>query len=50
MAQRTSQSVAVEIDTGKSDVVWNVKQDLLSRFDTLLIVATDEDALRKLDE
>jgi hypothetical protein len=42
-------SIAIEIETGKSDVVWNVKQDLLSRFSTVLVVATDEGALDRVE-
>ena len=30
-------------------MVWNVKQDLLSRFSTVLVVATDEGALEKVE-
>ncbi len=41
---RESDSLAVEIETGKSDVVWNVKQDLLMGW-RVLVVATDRKAL-----
>ncbi len=49
LARKGTESIAVEIETGKSDVVWNVKQDLLSRFSSLLVVATDEGALWKVE-
>jgi predicted RecB family endonuclease len=49
LARKGTESIAVEIETGKSDVVWNVKQDLLSRFSQVLVVATDERALDKVE-
>ena len=49
LARRASDSVAVEIETGKSDVVWNVRQDLRAGFDRVLVVATDESALKKVE-
>ncbi len=45
LAVKDGESVAVEIETGKSDIARNVKQDLLSGFGKVLIVATDEKAL-----
>ncbi len=47
---KDGKSIAIEIETGKSDVVRNVKQDLLSRFDKILIIATDTKALRKVEQ
>ncbi|MBE3144679.1 MAG: hypothetical protein IMZ61_12280 [Planctomycetes bacterium] len=40
----------IEIETGKSDVVWNVRQDLLSNYDKVLVVATDEKAMKIVEE
>jgi len=48
-ARKGAENIAVEIETGKSDVVSNVKQDLLSRFSKVLVVATDEGALNKIE-
>ncbi len=50
LARAAGQTLAVEIETGKSDVVWNVKQDLLSGFSRVLVVATDESAIRKVEK
>ncbi|MCB7129544.1 MAG: hypothetical protein J3T61_08410 [Candidatus Brocadiales bacterium] len=49
LATKGAESIAVEIETGKSDVVWNVKQNLMSRFNSVLVVATDESALDKVE-
>lgn len=49
LATKASESVAVEIETGKSDAVWNVKQDLLAHFRKILVVATDRTALEKVE-
>jgi hypothetical protein len=47
--RKGGKSIAIEIETGKSDVVWNVQQDLLSRFSSVLVVATDEGALDRVE-
>jgi hypothetical protein len=49
-AARVSESVAIEVETGKSDVVKNVKEDLLSGFGRVLVVCTDEKALKKVEK
>ena len=46
LLRRESESVAVEIESGQSDVVSNVKRDLLERVSRVLIVAIDQSALR----
>jgi hypothetical protein len=38
--------LVVEVETGKSDVVANVLNDLRSGFNPVVVVATDDDALR----
>lgn len=50
LARKDNESVAIEVETGKSDVVKNVKQDLRARFTRVLVVATDENAMRKVEE
>ncbi len=50
LALKDGKSIAIEIETGKSDVVKNVQQDLLSGFDKILVVATDAKALRKVEQ
>ena len=50
LAVKDSKSIAIEIETGKSDIVRNVKQDLLSGFDKVLVVAVDEKALGKVEQ
>ena len=49
LATNASERVGIEVETGKSDVVWNVKQDLLAGFDRVIVVATDESALAKIE-
>lgn len=41
--------VGVEIETGKSDVVKNVKQDLMFGCTRIVIVATDKGAFGKVE-
>jgi uncharacterized protein DUF87 len=48
-ATKASESVAIEIETGKSDVVSNVKRDLLSGVQKVIVVATEEGALKKIE-
>jgi len=49
LARKASESVAIEVETGKSDVVHNVRQDFLEGFQTIVVVATDENALRTVE-
>jgi len=50
VARKGAENIAIEVETGKSDVVWNVRQDLLSNYDKVLVVATDEKALKKVEQ
>lgn len=49
LALKEGKTVAIEIETGKSNIVKNVKQDLLSGFDKVIVVATDKKALGKVE-
>lgn len=49
VARKGAENIAIEIETGKSDIIRNVKQDLLSGFDKVLIVAVDKKALGKVE-
>jgi len=49
LAQRSGETIAVEIETGTSDVVKNVRQNLRSGFSRVLVVATDNEAMRKVE-
>jgi hypothetical protein len=44
LATKASESVAIEIETGKSDAPENVRRDLLSGYAKVLVVATTERA------
>jgi len=46
---RDGKTMAIEIETGKSDIMRNVRQNLLSGFDRMLIVATDSKAYEKVE-
>lgn len=48
-ATRGSENLAVEIETGKSDVLGNVKRDLLSGVTKVFVVATELQALDKIE-
>ena len=49
LAVRGTERVAIEVETGKSDVVTNVKNDLASKFDRVVVVATHETAMAKVE-
>jgi hypothetical protein len=50
LARKGSETIAVEIESGKSNAVWNVKQDLLCGFGTVIIVATDQGAFQRVEQ
>lgn len=49
LAVKGTERVAIEVETGKSDVVANVKADLRAGFDRVVVVATDEGALERVE-
>ena len=49
VAKNESEKIAIEIETGKSDFLRNVRQDLAAKYDRILIVATDKSAFGKIE-
>jgi hypothetical protein len=49
LAAKGGKLIGVEIETGESDFVSNVKNGLLSKFDQLIVVATSEMAMRRVE-
>ena len=49
VALREGEAIAIEVETGKSNVVKNVRDDLLEGFGKVIVVATDKVALRKVE-
>ncbi len=49
LATKDSKRIGIEIETGKSDVVSNVKNGILSKFTKILVVATDETAMVEVE-
>ncbi len=49
LAVKDGKRIAIEIETGKSDILQNVRQNLLSGFENILIVATDIQAFKKVE-
>ncbi len=50
LATKTGTTIAIEIETGNSNAVHNVKQNLLSGFQTIIIVATNATAAAKIEQ
>lgn len=48
-ACKDNERIAIEIETGKSNIVRNVMQDLIAKYDKVLVVATDKKALEKVE-
>ena len=49
VAKNESEKIAIEIETGKSNFIRNVQQDLAAKYDKILIVATDKSAFGKIE-
>lgn len=49
LARRNGSTVGVEIETGKSDVIGNVRACLRAGFSCVLVIATDSRAMRKVE-
>ncbi len=50
LATRAGERVGIEIETGKSYIVANVRNGLRSRFDRVIVVVTDETALAQVEK
>jgi len=54
VAKKDGKRIAVEIETGKSDAVYNIRKDLEAGFDEVIIMATNskvkEQVIYKLKE
>lgn len=49
LATKDGQRIGIEIETGKSDVVTNVKNGLCSGFDKIVVAATDANAPGRIE-
>jgi hypothetical protein len=49
LGERAGKTIAVEIETGKSDIAENVRQCLRFKIHLVLVVATTRDALQKVE-
>ncbi len=49
VARERDESVAIEIETGQSDVLANVRRCLRARFDRVIVVVTSEKAFMKIE-
>jgi len=50
VACKENERIAIEIETGKSDFLRNVKQNLAAKYDKVIVVATDKPAFKKIDK
>jgi ATP-dependent helicase/DNAse subunit B len=50
VARKDNQKIAIEIETGKSDFMRNIRQDLSARYDKIIVVATDKSAYEKIEK
>ncbi len=50
MAQKDNRRIAIEIETGKSDFAENIRQNLLSAYDKILIIAINKKAFHKIEK
>jgi hypothetical protein len=48
--QKEGRKIALEIETGLSDFLQNIRQNLLARYDTIIIIATDKPAYEKIEK
>jgi len=50
VAEKDGKKIAIEIETGKSDSVYNIKKDLEAGFDETLIIALSPDVEKKIKD
>jgi hypothetical protein len=49
VARKGGQAIAVEIETGKSNYLQNIRQDLAAKYGKILVVATDKAAYQAIE-
>jgi DNA-binding Lrp family transcriptional regulator len=50
VAKKDDQKIAIEIETGKSNYLRNIRQDMLAKYDQILVVTTDKTAYEKVEK
>ena len=50
VARKDNRKIAVEIETGLSDYLRNIRQDLAAKYDKIIVVATNKSALEKIEK
>ena len=50
VAKKDSEKIAIEIETGKSNYMRNIRQDLAAKYDKIVVVATDKKAFEKVQK
>jgi hypothetical protein len=50
VATKDGKRIAVEIETGKSDFLRNIRQDLAAKYDEIIVVGTSPEALEKIEK
>ncbi len=50
VACKENERIAIEIETGKSNIVRNVQQDLAAKYDKVIVVATGKKAFEKVEQ
>ena len=50
VARKNDEKIAIEVETGKSNFVRNVQQDLAAKYNKILIVATNKSAFEKIEK
>lgn len=50
VAEKDGKKIAVEIETGKSNFLRNIRQDLAAKYDQILVVATDKSAYKNIEK
>jgi hypothetical protein len=50
VARKDKEKIAVEVETGLSDFLRNIRQDLAVRYSQIIVVATDKSAFEKIEK
>ncbi len=50
VAKKEDEKIAIEVETGKSNFLRNVRQDLAAKYDKVMVVATNNSAFGKIEK
>ena len=50
VVRKENEKIAIKIETGKSDFMRNIRQDLSAKYDRIIVVATNKSVFEEIEK